>query len=50
MSDMFFLIVGIVLAVLGVLILWGTIGRNLTCSQKVIAQVVDVRVEMDENY
>lgn len=45
MSDTTFLIIGIVLAALGVLMLWGTIGRNLTCSQKVIAQVVDVRVE-----
>lgn len=45
MSDTFFLIVGIVLVVLGVLMLWGTIGRNLTCSQKVVAQVVEIRVD-----
>lgn len=45
MSDTTFLIIGIVLAVLGALMLLGTIGRNLTCSQKVTAKVVEMRVD-----
>ena len=45
MSDTTFLIIGIVLAVLGALMLLGTIGRNLTCSQKVTAKVVEMRAD-----
>lgn len=45
MSDTTFFIIGIVLVGLGLLLLWGAIGRNLTCSQKVIAKVIDVKTD-----
>lgn len=45
MSDTTFLIIGIVLTALGALMLLGTTGRNMTCSQKVTAKVIDVRAE-----
>lgn len=45
MSDTTFFIIGIVLVGLGLLLLWEAIGRNLTCSQKVIAKVIDVKTD-----
>ncbi len=45
MSDTFMLIVGIVLAVIGVLILAAVISSTRACSQKVSGKVV--RVELD---
>lgn len=39
------LFIGIVLVTFGMLLFCGTIGRNLSCHQEVIAKVTDVRVD-----
>lgn len=50
MSDTSCLVIGIVLVSLGVLLLGGTIGRNITCSQEVVAEVVDVIVDESRHW